>query len=71
MKQAMQLPENERVQVVEELLVSLEPVSDEDVDVAWAAEIDRRARDIKAGTVRPIPWAEVKSRARKRVGGGK
>jgi putative addiction module component (TIGR02574 family) len=67
LKAAVQLPEHERIQVVEQLLASLEPMSGEDVDAAWAAEIDRRSREIKARTVGLIPWEEVKSRARKRA----
>ncbi len=66
-KAAIQLPENERVQVVEQLLASLETTIDEDVDAAWAAEIERRSRQIKEGTVSLIPWEEVKSQARKRA----
>jgi putative addiction module component (TIGR02574 family) len=68
-KAAIQLPENERVLVVEELLARLEPGTDKDVDAAWAAEIERRAREIKAGTVRPLSWKQVRSRARKRARG--
>jgi putative addiction module component (TIGR02574 family) len=67
---AVQLPEDERVQVVEQLLASLEPEADSDVDAAWAAEIQRRSDEIKQGIVRPVLWEEVKTRARKRVGGG-
>jgi putative addiction module component (TIGR02574 family) len=67
---AVQLPEDERVQVVEQLLASLEPEADSDVDAAWAAEIQRRSDEIKQGIVRPVLWVEVKTRARKRVGGG-
>jgi putative addiction module component (TIGR02574 family) len=68
-KAAIQLPENERVLVVEELLASLEPGTDKDVDAAWAAEIERRSREIKAGTVRPLSWKQVRSRARKQARG--
>jgi len=68
-KAAIQLPENERVLVVEQLLASLEPAPDEDVDAAWVAEIERRSSEIREGIVRPIPWVEVRSRARKRVRG--
>ena len=68
---ALRLPESERLQIVEELLASLEPAADEDVDAAWAAEIDRRSREMKEGTVRPIPWGEVKSRARERIRGSR
>jgi putative addiction module component (TIGR02574 family) len=66
---AMELPEDERVRVLEELLVSLEPAPDEDVDAEWAAEIERRSAELKGGMVRPIPWSEVRSRARKRARG--
>jgi len=66
---AIKLAESDRLQIVEELLASLEPDNDDDVDAAWAAEIERRCREIKEGVVRPIPWAEVKSQARKRVRG--
>ncbi len=66
-KAAIQLLENERVHVVEQLLASLEPESDEDVDSAWAAEIEKRSRQIKERTVSLIPWEEVKSQARKRA----
>ncbi len=58
---SLQLPENERLLVVEQLLASLEPAPDEDVDAAWAVEIERRSREIKEGTVRPLPWAKVRS----------
>jgi putative addiction module component (TIGR02574 family) len=64
---AIRLPENDRLEIVEELLASLEPQSDDDVDAAWAAEVERRSDEIKQGIVRPIPWAEVKSQARERI----
>ena len=68
-KAAIQLPENERVLVVAELLASLEPGTDKDVDAAWAADIERRSREIKAGTVRPLSWKQVRSRARRQARG--
>jgi putative addiction module component (TIGR02574 family) len=64
---AIKLTENDRLQIVEEILASLEPESDDDVDAAWATEVERRSIEIKEGIVRPIPWSEVKSQARKRV----
>ena len=70
-KAAVQLGEKERVEVVEHLLASLESQSDKDVDSAWAAEIERRSRQIKQRVVQPISWVDVKSKARKRVGARK
>jgi putative addiction module component (TIGR02574 family) len=68
---AIKLPEHDRLEIVEELLASLEPQSDDDVDAAWAAEVERRSDEIKQGIVRPIPWAKVKSQARERVRGSR
>jgi putative addiction module component (TIGR02574 family) len=68
---AIRLSENDRLEIVEELLASLEPQTDEDVDAAWAAEVERRSDEIKQGIVRPIPWEEVKSQARERVRGSR
>jgi putative addiction module component (TIGR02574 family) len=66
-KAAIELPKRDRVEVVEQLLVSLEPEGDEEVDAAWVVEVERRSRKIKEGIVRKASWDEVKSRARKRV----
>jgi len=45
-----------------------QPLPD-DVDAAWAAEVERRSQQIKKRVVRPVSWTEVKSQARKRVRG--
>ena len=66
-KAAVKLPEKERVQVLEELLVSLELPAEKDVDTAWAAEIERRSHEMRAGRIRPIPWKEVRAKARRRI----
>ena len=68
-KAAVKLPQKDRVRVVERLLNTLEPEAEQDVDAAWAAEIERRSREIKEGTVRLLPWTAVRSRARKRARG--
>ena len=53
-------------QTVEKPSARLEPEADE-VDAAWAAEVERRAVEIKQAVVRPILWADVKMNARKLV----
>lgn len=47
-----------------ELIASLdEPTEpDEDVEAAWADEIQRRLAEVDAGAVAPIPWSEARSR---------
>jgi putative addiction module component (TIGR02574 family) len=66
---AKRLPESDRLEIVEELLESLESSSDGDADAAWATEVERRSRQIADGIVRPIPWPEVKARAKERARG--
>lgn len=58
---ARELPGLERVELVEELLADLDG-SDEEVDAAWAVEIDRRTREIDEGKVKPVSWATVRRR---------
>jgi putative addiction module component (TIGR02574 family) len=67
LQSAVRLPEQERVRVVEGLLASLDGKRERTVDAAWRAEIEERGRELRAGVVRPIPWAAVRSRARKRA----
>ena len=66
-RDAVRLPESDRIRLVEEVLASLDESDERAVDAAWAAEVERRFREFKSGTVRPISWETVKSRARKRV----
>lgn len=64
---ALKLPEPERVELVEELLADLDGC-DEEVDAAWAAEIDRRTREIDEGRVKPVSWATVRRRIARQAG---
>jgi putative addiction module component (TIGR02574 family) len=64
---ALRLPEPDQVELAAELLAHIEGDVDEDVDVAWAAEIERRTREIEQGLVKPIPWSAVKRAAAQRT----
>ena len=49
-----------------ELLASLDDAGPEnvaEVEAAWSAEIERRARRVMAGESAGIPWEDVRSRA--------
>lgn len=63
---ALRLPEADRVELPAELVAHLDGGADEDVDAAWAAEIDRRTREIERGIVKPIPWSAVERAAARR-----
>ena len=66
LRDALALPLDERADVAAELLASLDDAEAEhpaDVEAAWAAEIERRARRVIAGESAGIPWEDVRRRA--------
>lgn len=67
---ALQFQNEERADVAAELLASLDGetvVDAREVERAWAAEIERRARRILAGESAGAPWEEVKQRLEERL----
>ena len=60
-EQASQLPAEERAELAGRLLESIESPPDEGVEEAWAAEIEQRMADYRAGRVKTIPWSEVRA----------
>jgi putative addiction module component (TIGR02574 family) len=62
LREASQLPEGERAELAARLLETLDGEPDEDVEAAWAEEIERRVRQIDAGEVELIPWNEVRAK---------
>ena len=67
LRSAQSLNDAERLRLVQELLNSLHSREAAVLDDAWLVEIDRRSNDLDAGTVKSIPWAEVRRRARERA----
>jgi putative addiction module component (TIGR02574 family) len=66
LREALTLPIDERADVAAELLASLDGPDTEntaEVEAAWAAEIEKRARRVMAGESTGIPWDHVRSRA--------
>lgn len=53
--ETLRLSRRERARVAEELLSSLEEPED-DVAVAWAAELERRSREVAEGRVQTVSW---------------
>ena len=60
-EQASQLPAHDRAELAGRLLESIEDPPDEGVEEAWAAEIERRMVEYRAGRVESIPWSEVRA----------
>jgi putative addiction module component (TIGR02574 family) len=57
---ALALPVAERALLAERLLESMPPEADDVTDDELAAELDRRRTEVEQGTVKPIPWSEVR-----------
>ena len=61
-RDATELSEHDRATLAGLLIESLEGEPDPGVEAAWAAEIERRVAELDAGTVKTIPWEEVRQR---------
>jgi putative addiction module component (TIGR02574 family) len=61
-EKASELPVEERAELAGRLLESIEKNADDGVEEAWAAEIERRMADYRAGRVTTILWSEVRAR---------
>lgn len=62
LRDALELPTEERAAVATELIASLDDTATdrlEDVEHAWAEEITRRASRVLAGDSTGTPWEEV------------
>jgi putative addiction module component (TIGR02574 family) len=62
LKEALALPGEERAALAGYLLDSLQADIVEDAEAAWAIEANRRVAELDSGTVKTIPWAEVRRR---------
>jgi len=66
LREALTLRADERAHVAAELLASLDEGASEDpeeIEAAWAAEIERRARRVMAGESDGVAWENVRARA--------
>ena len=59
--EASDLPPEDRAELAGLLLESLEEARDPNAEEAWAAEIERRMADYRAGRVKTLSWQEVRS----------
>jgi putative addiction module component (TIGR02574 family) len=60
-KRALDLPAGERLALATELMDSVEGTEDREWANAWAAELDRRVKELESGVVQTIPWEQVKA----------
>jgi len=61
-EEAMRLDPDERAALTGLLIESLDPESEEGVEKAWIAEIERRMVELDNETVQTVPWEELRAR---------
>ena len=59
---ALALPEDDRLELADRLIESLDGPPDDDVERAWADEIARRLEEVRSGKVVTVPWEVVRKR---------
>jgi len=62
LRRALALPTDARAALAGSLLDSLDETVDESAEAEWEKEIVRRMEELKAGTVKTVPWTEVRRR---------
>ena len=62
LEEALTLPSDERADVAATLLDSLDEPENDEVERAWAEEIQRRIQEVESGAVKTIPWSEARRR---------
>jgi putative addiction module component (TIGR02574 family) len=61
LQEALNLPEQERTEIVSALLESLGPEPEADVETAWRQEVAARVAALNAGEVERTPWEEIRN----------
>lgn len=63
-EEALSLPADVRISLIEKLLTSLNLPVDEEIDRLWAEEAERRVSQIEEGKVKLVPGEEVFTKIR-------
>jgi putative addiction module component (TIGR02574 family) len=63
-QQALELEQQDRVELAKLLIDSLDPTTEQDVEEAWLREVERRTAALDAGTAETVPWETVRARLR-------
>ncbi|HLA75373.1 MAG TPA: addiction module protein [Gammaproteobacteria bacterium] len=62
--EVLQLTEEERAELAQKLLLSLDAPSELEIAQDWLTEAHQRARELDEGSVQPIPAEEVRRKAK-------
>ncbi len=60
LEKVLNMPQQQRAFLAGQLIDSLEPQIDMDIEIAWQNEIHQRVLQAKEGAVTFIPWGEAR-----------
>jgi putative addiction module component (TIGR02574 family) len=63
----LNLPPGQRARLARDIIASLDGLPDSDAPKAWAQEIDRRAQQVREGTVEFTSWEHARKRIAARL----
>jgi putative addiction module component (TIGR02574 family) len=69
LQSALNLPPDDRVEIAESLILSLDEKRAAEIESDWAEEIKRRLESIDKGEVQLIPWEDVMRSMHERLNG--
>jgi hypothetical protein len=61
LEEALHLEEGERATLAGALIESLHGPAESGVEEAWERVIERRVRELEAGTAETFPWSQVRT----------
>ena len=67
LEELRKLATQDRADIAAALLADLDGEPDEEVEKAWAAEIERRAKAALSGESAGIPWPQVEDEIRRKL----
>jgi putative addiction module component (TIGR02574 family) len=65
-KQAIDLPIDDRLVLIDKLLISTNLPTQNDIDQAWSKEVERRCQELDSGEAKLIPGENVFDKIKKR-----
>jgi putative addiction module component (TIGR02574 family) len=65
---AQQLPEQDRLRLIDALWETVPAESEAPFSGEWAREIERRVAELDAGTAKTVPWSQIRDEVLGRIG---
>lgn len=67
LRMALELSEEERIELAYALEESATPFKDPAIEEAWNKEISRRIKELDSGRAKTVPWKEVQEKVKQKL----